>query len=233
MKPWFRLLTATVLLTIAPRLAGAAEPLEPGSWSAQFSVQPNFTLGSFSGTLLSLKRHYGGGHAIRFGVSFGISDRGDDQVSSFTNPSFGASQTSGEDGNTWSVGVNGSYFWYSGGDGPIRAFWGGGPFVGLSGNGSDRNTINSTSTPSTDSTTVTYDSDGWQVGLGGSLGVEWLVAKRVGLFAEYGASLSYLSFTEKRTATTTQGPTTDTSEHDFHRTEFGGAGARLGLSAYF
>lgn len=233
MKPPIRLLVAVLSLTAVPRLAGAAEALAPGSWSTQFSVQPNFTLGTFSGSLLSLKRHLGSGNAIRFGLSFGISDRTDDQVASLTYPTLGSSQTAGEDGNSWSLGLNASYFWYSSGDAPIRAFWGGGPFIGLSGNGSERKTINSTTNQSTDSTTITFDSDGWQVGLAGSLGVEWLVAKRVGLFAEYGAGLSYFSFTEKRTATITQNSSTETAKHDFHRTEFGGNGARFGLSAYF
>ena len=47
----------------------AAEALAPGSWSVQFSVKPNLTLGSYSGSTLSLKRHLAGGKALRFGVS--------------------------------------------------------------------------------------------------------------------------------------------------------------------
>ena len=36
----------------------APEALAPGSWSVQFSVQPNFTLGSYSGSTLSLNHHH-------------------------------------------------------------------------------------------------------------------------------------------------------------------------------
>lgn len=235
MRSLFRVLLAVVLLPATPLHAAAADALAPGSWSAQFSVQPDFMLGSFQGSLLSLKRHLGGDRAIRFGLSFGISDRRDDQVTSFVGPSFGNGQTLGEDGNLWSIGLTTSYLWYSSAAAPIHAYWGGGPFFSLSGSGADRTSTHTTTFPTSDSATVRIESDGWQAGLGGALGVEWLVAKRVGLFAEYGSSLSYVSFSDTRTSTTTGsgGPTHETMKRDHHRVEFGGSGARLGLSAYF
>lgn len=233
MKRWCRVLIALVLLPATPRFAAAAEALAPGSWSAQFSVQPNFTLGSFSGSVLSLKRHLSESRAIRLGLSFGISDRSEDQTSLFTTPTFESGQAAAEDGNSWSVGLTSSYLWYSGAAAPIHAYWGAGPFISLSGSGLDRLSVNTFSPSTVDSVTTRTDNDGWQVGLGGALGVEWLVAKRVGLFAEYGASLSYNSFTDRRTVTSSQAGATDTMKHDSHRIDFGGAGARLGLSAYF
>lgn len=206
----------------------------------QFSVQPNFTLGSYSGSTLSLKRHLASGNAIRLGVSLGFG-RGSDEFIDVNADTFSTRTTlSLSDGNVWSIGVGATYLWYSSRAAPLHAYWGVGPTVSWSRGHDDRTQSFTFQQPSQPPVTGTFVEDvtsrGWQVGVAGALGVEWLVARRVGLFAEYGSSLGRTasSFTRNTTLTSTGSPSvTGRSERDFHRWEFSGSGGRLGASAYY
>ena len=236
MKPWVPVLFVAVLLPMTPGRAVAADALAPGSWSAQFSVQPDFQLGSFQGSVLSLKRHLASGRAIRLGLSFSTLSLSDDAVRTQGDTAFTNTETIGGDVNGWSIGVNSYYLWYSSAAAPIHAYWGGGPFASLSGSGDDQiRALSSTGGPA-GTITSHADASGWQAGLAGALGVEWLAAKRISFFAEYGVSLSYASLSDTRESVLTPAagsPSTSTQTHDSQRIQFGGSGVRLGLSAYF
>jgi hypothetical protein len=218
----------------------AADALAPGSRSVQFAVQPNFTLGSYAGSTLSLKRHLASGNALRLGVSLGFTTLGDDFADVHTDTLFSFSQSSNFDGNASTIGLNALYLWYAGRSAPVHAYWGGGPTIAWS-RSHDERTQTSTSTPSGQppNTYTTVDDNrtrGWQVGVAGAVGVEWLVARRVGMFAEYGSSLVYLSIrsTRVRVTTPTGAPiSTDRSEHEARRWDFSGSGGRLGVSVYY
>jgi len=220
--------------------SAASEALAPGSWSVQFSVQPNFTLGSYSGSTLSLKRHLGSGNALRFGVSLSGSNRSDDGSGSSGDTSFVQLRSTGLDGNGWFLGVNGYYLWYSKREAPLHAYWGAGPSLSWT-HGHDQRIETTSQTGSGQPPFETAIDDernthGWRAGVSGALGVEWLVARRFGLFAEYGQSLSYeaLESTSLTTNSRTGLPTqTQQSENTVHRWVFSGSGGSLGVSAYF
>lgn len=90
--------------------------------------------------------------------------------------------------------------------------------------------------PSVSTSTEDIDRHAWQAGVAAALGVEWLLARRIGLFAEYGSSLGYSSSEETRRTimtSTVAGPVNATVEVDTHAWDFFGSGGRLGVSAYF
>ena len=218
----------------------AADALAPGSWSVQFSVQPNFTLGSYSGSTLSLKRHLASGNAIRFGLSVGFSRGGDDFADVIADTFSTRSQLAQSDLNSVSIGVGAYYLWYSGKAAPLHAYWGAGPTVGWSRGHDDRTQaltqVISGQPPNAFTVVDDATSRSWQVGVAGALGVEWLVARRVGVFAEYGSSLGYTDskFTRRQTVTSTSSaPSTGQTRRDIDSWGLSGSGGRLGISAYY
>ena len=218
----------------------AADALAPGSWSVQFSVQPNFTLGSYSGSTLSLKRHLASGNALRFGLSVGFARGGDDFVDVSADTFSARTNLAELDVNSVSVGVGAYYLWYSGRAAPVHAYWGLGPTVSWSRGHDDRIqsfTYIPTGQPPAVFTSVDEGTTrGWQVGVAGALGVEWLVARRVGVFAEYGSSLGYTDskLTRSQTQTSTSmPPATAQTRRDGHSWGLSGSGGRLGISAYY
>jgi hypothetical protein len=235
------MLSSLVAVLASPgRAAGdasaAAEALAPGSWSVQFSVQPNFTLGSYAGSTLSAKRHLGNGHALRFGVTLSGGTRSDGIANTTADTLATNSRSSDADGNSWTIGLGGTYLWYSQAESPIHVYGGAGPSASWS-RGHDQRTqsLSSGQPPNIQAIDDETTSHAWQVGVAGVLGVEWLVARRVGLIAEYGSSLSYTALESTRNATfkTGSASTTNRDEQTSHRWDFSGSGGRLGVSAYF
>jgi hypothetical protein len=223
----------------ASRVASAAEALAPGSWSVQFSVQPDFTLGSYSGSTLSLKRHLGSGNALRLGVSLGFANVGDDASNVMVNPSTTSTELIATDSNSSTIGVNTYYLWYAGGSSPVHAYWGAGPTVSWA-RRHDERTTSQTSEPSGGPPTTSMVVDDihfkdWRAGVAGTAGVEWLVARRVGLIAEYASSLVYGSASQTRVSTHTSPGGTSTVDltQEANRWDFSGSGGRLGVSVYY
>jgi len=216
--------------------SAAAEALAPGSWSVQFSVQPNFTLGSYAGSTLSAKRHLGNGHALRFGVTVGGATRSDVTANTTADTLVTNSRSLDADGNSLTIGVGGTYLWYSQASSPLHVYWGAGPSASWSrGHDQRTQTLSSGQPPNIQTLDDEITSHGWQVGVAGVLGVEWLVAHRVGLIAEYGSALSYTASKSTRNATANTSSTSVTNQDEVtsHRWDFSGSGGRLGVSAYF
>lgn len=238
---------ATVLaaLLVATGRAAAdegvsADALAPGSWSVQFSLQPNFTLGSYSGSTLSLKRHLGSGNALRFGVSVNVRSQGDDIAVVSADTFSTRTESNAVDANGWSIGVGAYYLWYARRAAPLHAYGGAGPTVSWSRGHDERFQSQTLSAagqpPMTTTRTDDFRNRGWQVGVAAAVGVEWLVARRVGLFAEYGSSLAYTateSTGRSRLTRSGSAPSTDSSDRDVQRWDFSGSGGRLGVSAYY
>lgn len=246
-SPIVRGITLAVLLAVslAPRAGAAAEgaaaeALAPGSWSVQFSVLPDFTLGTYAGSNLSLKKHLAGGHAVRFGVSLSFGGGGDDQTSMSADTFATQTQLASTDQNSWSIGVNGHYLWYTDRAAPVHAYWGAGPLISWGHRHDDRSQsqtlLNNGQPPQASVQTDDVTARDWRVGAAATAGVEWLVARRIGLFAEYGSSLTYLSTLSKRHSTIvgTNFPTrTDDFKTSSHGWSFSGGGGRLGVSVYY
>ncbi|HKQ56911.1 MAG TPA: hypothetical protein VJY35_03495 [Candidatus Eisenbacteria bacterium] len=236
-----------VALALPPSVAVAADEgtapdaLAPGSWSVQFSVQPDFQLGSYSGSTLSLKKHLASGNALRMGLSVGWSNLSDDLTGSTADTTVFRSQSSVLDANTWSLGINALYLWYAHNAAPVHAYWGLGPSFTITHGHDERTAVLTNSPPGVPASSLTlFDeqkSDGWSTGLGGVLGAEWLVARRVGVFAEYGTSFGYNHVEMKRVSTQTfpspSAPVTNRDDQTRNRWDFSGSGGRLGVSVYY
>jgi len=232
-------------LALAPMAAHAAsgdapEAMAPGSWSVQFSVLPDFTLGSYSGANLSLKRHLAGGRAVRFGVSVTVNGGGEDLSNVDADTVVTNTQIASSDVNLVSIGVNGYYLWYTDRAAPIHAYWGAGPLISFARRHDERSQTQTIAfngqPPQTAIVNDDITSRDWRVGAAANLGVEWLVARRLGLFAEYSTALTYLSSRNTRHSTTevtNASPRSSDFEDHNHRVDFSGGGGRLGVSVYY
>lgn len=218
----------------------SAEALSPGSWSAQFAVQPNLTLGSYLGSTLSLKRHLRRGNALRFGLSLNLDTTTDDSKEVSGDTLFTSTSALVRDRNDWSIGLTTYYLWYARRAAPVHAYGGVGPTVSWSRGHENQlatDTFARIGQPSDIRTSTTSGKRrGWGVGIATAAGIEWLVARRMGLFAEYASSLSY-GATEQTVQFAVEpsnaSPRFGSSHTAFHQWNFSGSGGRLGVSAYY
>ena len=132
------------------------------------------------------------------------------------------------------------YLWYTQRAAPVHGYWGGGPEASWSRSHTLRSQTQTYSSgsqpPQTNVLAEDLTSRIWRVGVAGTAGVEWLVARRVGLFAEYATALNYTSSRATRRATvtsSTQPTRTDASDRDGHAWDLSGSGGRLGVSVYY
>ncbi|MCB1048159.1 MAG: hypothetical protein KDC10_13265 [Calditrichaeota bacterium] len=160
--------------------AERVSPLRQGAWAIQFGIAPNFTLNSFSGSILSVKRHVSASSALRLGLSGSLESL--DGTTEYTYPDtlFNHDTIS----NATSLGVELQYLHYSDPRNGLSLYWGAGPSLQLS-HGKQ--------------TTQEYDVERsylqhrWSLGLLCSLGVEWCPARFVGIHGEYGLAVEYIS----------------------------------------
>jgi hypothetical protein len=171
--------TATVVI-----LAGAVMPahgqsqhsLAEGNWALQFRIGQDFTLGSFSGGVISAKHHRSADRALRYGVTLGSQH---------------VNRDNGPNTSSTGVGLVAEFLTYPtlsrdpGGD--IHLFWGAGPAVQF-----QRQTAESPTGDRISSQLLT-------VGAVGSIGAEWFVRPRIGLTAEYQSGVNVGFGDERRT----------------------------------
>ena len=218
----------------------SAEALSPGSWSAQFAVEPNLTLGSYLGSTLSLKRHLRSGNALRFGLSLNLGTTSGDSREVSGDTLFTSTRANVVDGNDWSIGLTTYYLWYARRAAPLHAYGGVGPTVSWSRGHENRlatDIFARIGQPSDIRTSTTSEKTRrWGAGIATAAGIEWLVARRMGLFAEYASSLSYgaTERTNQFTDILSNGsPRFGSSHSASHGWNFSGSGGRLGVSAYY
>lgn len=191
---------------------GRDNSIEPGSWSIQFRIAENFQLNSFSGSAISIKRHWSDKRAVRAGMSFGavVSDLDSD----YTRPDTLITSTS--DSNRESVSVSTTYLIYPAPGRDVLLYLGTGPSFSYY----------------RDKKTYPLDryeySRTWSVGLSSVIGVEWFATRSLSLLAEYTGGLSYSATSHIRRAET--GHKIDDSRKTI---EASSGGVRFGLSAYF
>ncbi len=192
----------------------ALNSLYDGAWAVQFRISENFTLSTFSGSIISIKRHYSERSALRAGLSLSLAALDAQSDRELTDTTI----TSNHDSNAYSVRLELQYMRYTNPQGRLSPYWGVGPLVGYG---------DSSSKDSFGGDTFKRDSRAWELGLIGSLGVEWFPARYIGLHAEYGLSFTYNN--QKDTRKSPSGVQTDKSTV----WRFGGEGVLFGLSIYF
>ena len=208
-----------VLMTLAPAAVAAAAdettegPMRPGAWAIQFGIGDNFTLNSFSGGAVSVKRHSSAKLAWRAGVSFGLSDLSSERSTETPDTTF----LEEADLDVQSIGVELDRLHYFGAGPAVHPYFGYGP----------RGTWSSSHTSAD-----LYDRelDYWSAGVGAVFGAEYRASSAIGIHAEYRASFQYVSRTQEERSLSV-----DADIRRFEDTSWtlSSGGVRFGLSAYF
>ena len=214
-----------ISLFLAPSPAQAVEgerpnSLDGGAWALQFRVGENFTFESFTGSTISIKRHFSPSTALRFGVSPSLASAENDFLTTVTE----TSEAERDDSNNQVV-LNLHLVHYPWAGRTVNLYVGAGPEVGWSYFES-----RSRDETLTDRTT----SQVFRVGLGALVGVEWFASPWLGLHAEYGTVFSRTSSQRFHDVTPTNPGFIPF--HDETRSSvwaLGGRGAALGASVYF
>lgn len=169
----------------------ANSAMTKGAWAMQFHIDNNFTLSSFQGATLSLKRHYSPSRALRFGLNLG-GNFSNSEESNLNAPSSEA------DGNQQSISLQGQYVHYASPQKRAKLFLGFGPSLGLS-RFSQTRTLTVTSSPQLQARNK-ENSSSWSAGVAGVIGVEWFANSHISFLAEYSSFLGYLSNRSESTA---------------------------------
>lgn len=196
--------------------------LEEGKKALQFGVNDNFTLSSFQGSVLSLKKHTSDGSAWRLGLSLTL-DLGDNDYSWWENDSL---VIDNGDNDIQKVGFDLQRIFYPNPDNDINLYYGLGPTLTYD----YRKSKSFSSSSSVLSQTRTDRS--WRVGGKIILGVEWFAGKSISLNAEYGTSLLY-RYRKYTTEILYASGTVRGSESKSNTFQLAPSSVRLGLSAYF
>lgn len=189
-------------------------PLQPGSKALLFQISENFSLESFSGSMISYKRQISEDRARRIGLSLF------NRYNSVNRPD---SDLDHEDSNL-NFGVEAIYTWktYTNPESDIKFYYGYGPGLGFGINRVVREQMGLESVSR--NLTVAVE---WL----GYAGVEWFFHSSMSLHAEYGGSVRFQYRDWKNTVETSG----DESISNNYITEIsaGGDGVRFGLSVYF
>ncbi len=197
---------------------GRADPLQKGAWAIQFGITSDFTLNSFSGGIMSMKRHFSSRSALRGGLSGSLESL--DGVSQWSDPDTTASEDTDRDAA--GLGIELQYLYYSRPINGLSLYWGTGPSY---------RTNRDESGYSADGRESRRTRHQWSLGLLNSLGVEWFPAKFVGIHAEYGLALEYVSQSTEDNYLTELGRALRNSELDGWRVD--DRPVRFGVSVYF
>ena len=213
------LLIACLIVPAASRAQeGSGGSNLDGKWALQFQITHNFTLDAFQGSVLSAKYHSSAQNAWRAGLGFEF----DSSTSERTTADAGVEDPPLSSANSQqAVQLDLQYLRYANPDAKVQFLFGGGPLAGY-GSRSSEGYEDGVSRGR-------QENDRWNVGVSGVLGVEWFVASRVSIHAEYGVEFVYA-----KTTVTTKNDLLDTEGSQ--DTEGWGIGPRdvlFGVSAYF
>lgn len=211
-------LAAACALAAAPNSGLAQETqshMTAGAWALQFRISDNFTLSTFKGSVVSLKRHTSPNTAIRLGVSLSVLTRDDTINNTYPDTTLNYDR----DGDSTNGRLDLQYLHYSNPGSRISLYLGTGPFAQYS-KAMDTDAIPNNRRERTQKA--------WGVGVTGVLGAEWSVSSVVGIHAEYGLSAGYShqTFSDER-----QSPEYSASQKG-HAWSVSGSSVLFGISVY-
>ncbi len=146
---------------------GTSNPLRDGSWAIQFRITDNFSLSTFSGSVISVKRHYSARSALRAGLSLSLSAGSLESERAFQDTTI----TARGDSDAYSFRVELQYLGYTSPSRKVSPYWGVGPLVGYA------YSYSRGSSPGSD---LIQERREWTLGLIGSLGAEWFPTSFLG-----------------------------------------------------
>lgn len=225
--PHVALRTPTVLLLAALVAAAPAAqtddtPLEPGAHALLFQIGPSLDLQSFSGGTISLKWHESETRARRLGLTLSAdADFRDDDAEGFEPSRV-------ENRQSVSARTGLLFLTYRRSRTPVYLYHGLGPVGGVSFDRIEQDLSGDLSGDTNGAIRTAVSAD---LGLGGAVGVEWVVAPAISLTGEYTTSLTG-RYTRIHNSAQFFGEERESSADGFGLSLRPG-GARLGLSVYF
>ena len=207
-----------ILFTSAAILAQTEQEKEEalgGKYSLQFSIDSNFDLNSFDGSLISGKIQLGKDLALRGGVSISSFNKdGKNFQDRMWDNGINRSDTQKVDDSQFTLLFNSHLIWNVIKNSDVIFYIGGGPFIRLSDMKRDVDELHSERSDD-------------HYGLDLINGAEWFVKNNISLFAEYGISIFYSDYYSEDDL----GYELKKSENStFH---LNSPSARLGASLYF
>lgn len=203
----------------------ANSAMTKGAWAMQFQINQNFTLSSFQGATLSLKRHYSPSRALRFGLNLGGSFSNNEEKKQNEAPAE-------IDVNSQNIGLTSEYVVYPSPEKRAKLFFGFGPSFGFARSSQTR--LSSNTQPQMRQKNT---SSSWSAGIGGVIGVEWFANSHISLLAEYSSFLGYSSHHLKARIeekdSTGRFVSTNESLINVDSGSFGARSVNFGLSVYF
>lgn len=222
--------TSIFIIIVLPLIASASMdkylPNEK-AWAVQFSIRDNFTLSSFDGSTISILKHTSLEKAWRYSLTIGANTSNTDDKDVVNNIRTSESET---DQSSRNISVTALRMTYPNTAARVNLFYGFGPTVTYR---SDKNETRRKIPADNYNRILTKTA--WNLGGEIVLGVQYLVAKNFGLFAEYGSSLTY---NYRRDKEETLSGTGDDRVYridirDSKGISFSSLAVKFGLSVYF
>lgn len=209
--PFWALLLILILSSVLSAQDKPKNSLADGSWSMQFRISDNFTLSTFDGALLSVKKHLSNKTALRLGVS-----------GTYTNSDEDNTTTTEYEANSsrYYFGVKLQLIKYIHPESALSFYYGIGPNFGYVRDKSEVLYEVEVSNREDYTRSVNF-------GLFGSWGLEWFLKHNISVLAEYGGGFKYS--TEHKESI----HGLNSSERDSHRFEFFNSNVNFGVSVYF
>jgi hypothetical protein len=184
-----------------PRPDSSAVPrnsLRPDTWALEFGINYNFTLTSFQGSVLSIKRQLNSHEAIQVGIGGSLSDQsggGSTRYNLGDTLAYGNSQAGAS--NAGGIQLNLQYVYYPNPEADVNFYFGAGPTFGYSRSSGNTNYTPALPVPADSTVIINYpgstnqNSTSWNAGVSAMAGVECFLWKYVSIHAQYGLNLTY------------------------------------------
>jgi hypothetical protein len=206
-----------------------------GDQAFQFSIENNFTLGEFNGSMISYKRILKDNKALQLGFSFNGNFADDESDTRYDHFYADTTIVDYDDGEVEvdNMGAEINLFLISAKVGKFsRSYFGYGPFIRYS-NYSYKSFI---LREDESSYSRLNEADSWEIGLSGLFGIEWALNSFMTLHADYRSSIAFSKLQEDMTYTDymdderiNRGKRIEKSKSYSLISE----GVRFGLSVYF
>ncbi len=206
------------------------------AWALQFQIGSNFTLWSFQGAVVSVKRQLNACEALRLGVSgsFNFGDNTGMSAATQADTAWGG-YSSSRNSSQHGIALNMQYLVYPNPEAEINLFFGVGPVFQYSYNLDESEDL-SISPNLGRRQTSSIKRNSWGVGLSGLTGVEWFATRALSLHAEYGVTLIrvWSSAAEERAFFEPTVPIVRNKNETKQKAwQFNANSVKFGLSVYF
>ncbi len=198
--------------------------LEKGKWALQFTIDQNFTLSNFEGSIASIKKQFSPNRALRLGLSIDFGHANGEQNK---RTLFDTVQPEFDKSTSFSAFIYPTYLFYVNPSSEVNVYFG----TGITAGGrydwreSEQN-LDEGGVYYTWRRSYTYGG-----GVTGTVGVEFFPMKSFSIIAEYFVSLQYSHMVEKSVYDVPH--QYEVREANYDMVEFFGKRVNFGLSVYF